>query len=83
MLDGEQPTIVDPYTKLVASSLTWETVNQINFGVDFGFFNNRLNGSFDWYRRDTKDMLTPPDELPAVLGAKMGNVNNGSMKTVG
>ena len=83
LLDGEQPTIVDPYTKLVASSLTWETVNQINFGVDFGFFNNRLNGSFDWYRRDTKDMLTPPDELPAVLGAKMGNVNNGSMKTVG
>ena len=83
LLGGEKPTVVTPYTSLVASSLTWETVNQVNVGIDFGFFNNRLTGSFDWYRRDTKDMLTPPDELPAVLGAGMGNVNNGSMKTTG
>lgn len=83
LLDGEKPQIVNPYTNLVSSSLTWETVNQFNVGVDFGFFSNRLTGSFDWYRRDTKDMLTPPDELPAVLGATLGNVNNGSMKTVG
>lgn len=83
LLDGSRPQVVNPYTTLVSSSLTWETVNQVNVGIDFGFFNNRLTGSFDWYRRDTKDMLTPPDELPAVLGATLGNVNNGSLKTVG
>ena len=83
LLGGEKPLVVNPYTKLVASSLTWETVNQINVGVDFGFFNNRLTGSFDWYRRDTKDMLGPADELPAVLGASLGEVNNASMKTTG
>ena len=83
LIDGTRPQVVTPYTTLVASSLTWETVNQINVGVDFGFFNNRLAGSFDWYRRDTNDMLTPADELPSVLGASLGSVNNGSMKTVG
>ena len=83
LLGGKKPQVVDPYTTLVSSSLTWETVDQINVGVDFGFFNNRLTGSFDWYRRNTKDMLTPADELPAVLGANLGSVNNGSMKTVG
>ena len=83
MLNGKQPLVVNPYTTLVASSLTWETVEQFNVGIDFGFFNNRLTGSFDMYRRDTKDMLTPPDELPAVFGAGLGNVNNGSMKTTG
>lgn len=83
LLGGTKPLVVTPYGTLVSNSLTWETVNQIDFGVDFGFFNNRLTGSFDWYRRDTKDMLTPPDELPAVLGAGLAGVNNGSMKTVG
>ena len=83
LLDGTKPLVVTPYTTLVAKSLTWETVNQINFGIDLGFFNNRLTGSFDIYRRDTKDMMTPADELPAVLGAGMGAVNNGSMKTTG
>jgi len=83
LLGGTMPQYVSPYTTLVSSSLTWETVNQINLGIDFGFFNNRLTGSFDWYRRDTEDMLTPASSLPAVLGANMGTVNNGSMKTVG
>lgn len=83
LLGGAKPQVVTPYGTLASSSLTWETVNQIDFGVDFGFFNNRLTGSFDWYRRDTKNMLTPADELPAVLGASLGSVNNGSMKTEG
>lgn len=83
LLNGSKPQIVNPYGTLVPGSLTWETVNQVNVGVDFGLFNNRLTGSFDWYRRDTKDMLTPANELPSVLGASLGKVNNGSMKTVG
>ena len=83
LLGGEKPQVVHPYGTLIAGDMTWETVNQINVGVDFGFFRNRLNGSFDWYQRDTKDMLTPADELPSVLGAGIGAMNNGSMRTRG
>lgn len=37
--------------------LGWEKSHQLNIGVDFGFFNNRLNGSFDYYVRNISDML--------------------------
>lgn len=41
--------------------LRWETTTEFNFGVDFGFFQQRLYGSFDFFTRETADVLiTPP-----------------------
>lgn len=37
--------------------IKWETVEDINLGVDFTFLNSRLSGSIEVYQRDTKDML--------------------------
>jgi len=37
--------------------LSWETNNTLNFGFDFGFFENRLTGSIDAFDRRTKDLL--------------------------
>lgn len=37
--------------------IKWETTTQYNAGVDFGFLNNRLFGSFDWYHKKTSDIL--------------------------
>lgn len=39
------------------AGLKWESTTQINLGVDYGFFNNRLRGSFDYYRKNTNDLL--------------------------
>ncbi len=38
-------------------NITWETVGSLNAGVEFELFNSRLNGSVEWYRRKTTDML--------------------------
>ncbi len=38
-------------------SLEWEKTTTYNIGLDFGFFNNRLTGAIDVYKRDTKDLL--------------------------
>ena len=38
-------------------SIRWETTTTTNFGVDYGFFNNRVSGSVDYYKRKTKDLL--------------------------
>lgn len=38
-------------------NLRWETTSQINVGIDFGFANNRLSGSIDWYTKNTSDLL--------------------------
>ncbi|PJA06714.1 MAG: SusC/RagA family TonB-linked outer membrane protein [Flavobacteriales bacterium CG_4_10_14_0_2_um_filter_35_18] len=37
--------------------LKWEQTNQVNVGIDFGFNNDRLNGTLDYYHKDTKDFL--------------------------
>ncbi|WP_109434159.1 MULTISPECIES: SusC/RagA family TonB-linked outer membrane protein [Aquimarina] len=37
--------------------LQWESTKQINAGIDFGFFDNRLSGSIDYYNRKTEDLL--------------------------
>lgn len=39
------------------SDLKWETTSSYNAGFDFGFLNNRINGTFDYYNRKTKDLL--------------------------
>lgn len=39
------------------NDLKWETTSQLNLGLDFGFLNNRLSGSFDLYQKTTNDLL--------------------------
>ena len=68
---------------LVSPTLTWETIATANVGIDLGFFNNDLNINFDWYQRDTKDMLAPGAALPQVLGTSAPYMNAGSLRTRG
>ncbi len=48
-------------------NLKWEEVNQIDVGLDLNFFKNRLTASYDYYNRQTKDMLYRGD-LPLSAG---------------
>ena len=68
---------------LVSSSLSWERVRTLDLGIDLGFLNNSLNVGFDWYQRDTKDMLAPGVTLPGTVGASAPYVNAGSLRTRG
>ena len=44
-------------SKMANRSIKWETITQSNVGMDFGFFDNRLYGSFEYYYKKTSDML--------------------------
>ena len=68
---------------LVSTMLTWETVESWNVGLDWGAFNNRLTGSFEYYVRQTKDMVGPAPELPSILGTGVPKMNNADMKSYG
>ena len=68
---------------MVRANFTWEKVESVNGGLDFGFLNNRLNGTFDIYRRNTIGMLGPSEEFPAVAGAKAPLQNAADLKTKG
>ena len=67
----------------ISSALTWETVTTYNFGLDLGFFNNRLSATADVFIRDTKNMLTQSLTLPSVFGAKTPKENCADLRTNG
>ncbi|HFK5527934.1 TPA: SusC/RagA family TonB-linked outer membrane protein [Elizabethkingia anophelis] len=68
---------------LVSPDFTWEKVTSQNIGIDFSMLNNRLSGSFDYYIRDTKDMLYAGDALPAVLGTGVPIRNSVDLRNKG
>ncbi|MDO4162930.1 MAG: TonB-dependent receptor [Bacteroides sp.] len=80
--DGVQPNTAS-VGGLISTSLTWETVRSYNIGLDWGLFNNRLTGSFDYYHRYTDNMVGPAPELPATLGVSAPSTNNCDLKTAG
>ena len=82
LVDGKRPTTLST-PAMVSNAFTWEKVYTLDFGVDFGFFDNRLNGTFDWYRRDTKGMLAPGMDLPWVVGVAAAKQNAADLKTYG
>lgn len=53
--------------KMANTELTWEKTTQYNLGIDYGFFNNRLSGSFDIYKTKTKDLLMAMS-IPSLTG---------------
>ncbi len=57
--------------------LKWETTKEWNYGVDFGFFNNAISGSFDYFTRETTDILTTPP-IASVIGEGQQRVLNGA-----
>lgn len=82
LVDGQkQNTSYAP--GIVSSLMTWETVESWNVGLDWGTLDNRLTGSFDYFVRNTLDMIGPAPELPSILGTKVPKINNADMKSYG
>lgn len=73
--------VISLYPSSMANNdLKWERTASWNFGFDFGFFNQRLNGSFEVYKSHTKDVLVQRT-LPDITGynsvwANLGGVDN-------
>ena len=44
---------------IVNRALSWETSKEINVGIDFGFFENRISGTLDIYQKNAEDLLYP------------------------
>ena len=68
---------------LISASLTWEKISTWDIGLDINALDNRLTGSFDYYSRNTKDMVGPAMELPNILGTSVPRANNTDLKTYG
>jgi hypothetical protein len=83
LLGGGRSNIAVPAGTLENPYLTWEIVTTINGGMDYGFFNNRLTGSFDYFIRTTSEMLGPPPKMPAILGVNPPKANDTELRDYG
>ena len=68
---------------LVDFGTTWVSTTTTDFGIDLGLLNNRLDFSFDWYRRHETDFIGPAQVYPALLGTGAPGSNNTEMETKG
>lgn len=82
LMNGVKPNIATA-PGLISESLTWETIETYNLGLDWSAFRSRFTGSFNWYIRNTKDMVGKTPQLPAMLGTDVPKTNNTDLQTKG
>ena len=82
LLNGQQPNTASA-PGLISSSLTWERVKSWDYGIDIELLRNRLNFSFDYFKRKTVNMIGPAPELPVILGTSVPQINNADMQSKG
>jgi len=68
--------------RLANDKLKWETTTQTNFGVDMSFLKSRINASFDYYTKETTDLLLN-QPVPSTSGFSSLIQNSGSVENEG
>lgn len=81
IIDGQIVNGVSPLN-IANSLLQWEASEEFNPGIDFGFFDNRITGSLDYYSR-TSDKLLLDNPVSYVTGFTGGIVNLGKVRNRG
>lgn len=79
--NDQQFTTTQP-ARIANPDLKWETTEQINFGIDYGIWDDRLYGSLDWYVKNTSDMLLSLP-IPRSSGFSSQLTNIGGIKNSG
>lgn len=69
-------------SRLATPNLTWETNLNLNIGLDFGLWNNRLSGSIEYFVRRSKDLLFSKDLVPS-SGFSSTTENIGALRNYG
>ena len=74
---------IGAYADIVPNpDVTWETSEQLDFGLDARFLNSRLGLTFDWYKKTTKDWLIVAPRI-AIEGTNPAYVNGGDVENKG
>lgn len=81
VIGGQQVSTTTP-SRLANPDLRWEASEQLNFGLDYGVLGNRVTGSFDWFVKNTRDMLLSLP-IPRTTGFTTMTSNIGSVRNSG
>jgi len=69
-------------SRIANPDLTWERTKQLDLGLDFGIFKNRISGTFDFYQKNTTDLLLNVP-IPQTTGFGTITQNLGKLKNTG
>jgi len=69
-------------TRIPNPDLKWETTEQFNLGLDFGFLRGRISGTFDYFIKNTKDLLIALP-IPGATGFNSITQNVGEIRNSG
>ena len=78
---GQQPSSNTSTT--YNANLKEETTNSLNYGIDFGFQNNRITGTIDFYNHKTRDLLRYVTLLFGTNSSQTLLINNGTLTSSG
>lgn len=84
--DGGSGFIITSYPSSIANKdIKWETVEDINLGIDFSLFKNKISGSLEYYEKKTIDMIFLKQYQPSAGYPDNSRIwtNVGSMKSNG
>ena len=76
ILSGAQPA------RIPNPNLTWETTEEFNYGLDFGFFDNRISGNIEYYIKNTINQLFSKP-VPMSTGFSTIRTNFGTVQNSG
>lgn len=67
----------------ISAGITWQDIESLNIGADLRFFKNKLGLTFEWFQRDTENMIIAGEAVPATYGASAPQGNFGNLRTKG
>lgn len=80
---GGNQTVGAAQNRIPNLNITWESAQMTNFGLDIGFLENRLLANFNYFIKDTKDMLIAPPTIGSIGTAQIPNQNIGELRNQG
>ena len=80
LINGAQQGAIPEFVE--NEDIKWETSEQLNFGIESGFFENKLYLTLDYYKKTTKDLLQQQIGLSSI-GVPLSFANVGTMENQG
>ncbi|MFT3855867.1 MAG: TonB-dependent receptor [Ilumatobacteraceae bacterium] len=76
LFGDDKPNTGIKLTQAASPNLSWETVGELNLGLDYSLFKNRLSGSFDLFTKTVRNMIVqiplPSDNLTSYVWGNAG-----------
>jgi len=82
-LDGSNQIVGSSLSRIPNENISWETAEMLNFGLEIGLLENRLFGSFNYFIKDTKDMLLAPPTVGTIGRTSVPDQNVGELRNQG